>query len=192
MPRAASQAVRKSDLVLGLLALAAIAATAVGALSGDRWTEERTLRFATSEQTLPPSELVPAGGGGARFNWTMPDNATAANLTISLYFEGQALRGGNAIVSVRVTMPDGRDAPPVVASWTIPQGATSAQTSVNASAVWDQMPAELRDTTEAGHGTTWSRPLEVLALVERPSDLPLAQYAFTAQVSGTLQVYARA
>lgn len=183
---------RKADVVLAVLIVAAVVATAVAGLSGDRWTHERTLHFTSAPQALPPSALVAASGAGAHFNWTVPDNATSANLTVSLYFEGQALRGGSATVSVRITRPDGDGEPPVVVSWAIPQGATSAETTVNASAMWDTMPDSFRDTTGEGHGRTWSRPLEVAVLVERPGDLPLAQYAFTAQVSGTVAVFAQA
>jgi hypothetical protein len=183
---------RKADIVLAVLAAAAVVATAVAELSGDRWTEERTLRFTSQAQPLSPSALAPAGGAGASFNWTVPDNATSANLTVSLYFEGQALRGGSATVSVRVTTPSGDSEPPVTQAWVIPQGATSLEMTLNATAMWDEMPASFRDTTAAGHGRSWSRPLVVAIVVERPSDLPLAQYGFTAQVSGTVSVFADA
>lgn len=183
---------RKADVVLAVLVVLAVVATAVGGLGGDRWTNERTLRFASHAETLPPSALEPAGGAGASFNWTMPDNATSANLTVSLYFTGQAVRGGSATVTVRITAPTGKGEPPVTSSWTIPQGATSGETTLTVEAFWDEMPAELRDTTDEGHGRTWPEPLEVLVLVERPADLPLAQYAFTAQASGTIRVFAQA
>jgi hypothetical protein len=180
---------RKADLVLAILVVAAVAATAVGGLSGDRWTDERTLRFSSQEVPLPSQGPTSAGGAGARFNWTVPDNATAANLTIALSFTGQSIRGGTATVSVRVTTPDGKGQPPVTQSWTVPQGSTSGQTVVNVTAIWAQAPTTLRDTTDEGHALAWSRPLEVLVTVDRPADLPLAQFAATATASGTLVVF---
>lgn len=182
-------AVRKADLVLAILVVAAVAATAVGGLSGDRWTDERTLRFSSHEEALPSQGPTPAGGAGARFNWTVPDNATAANLTIALTFSGQSIRGGTATVSVRVTTPDGKGQPPVTQSWTIAQGSTSGQTVVNVTAMWAPSPTKLRDTTDQGHSLVWDQPLEVLVTVDRPADLPLAQFAATATASGTLLVF---
>jgi hypothetical protein len=193
MCRAATRpSMRKADVVLAVLAVLALVATAVGGLSGDRWTQERTLRFASHVQPLAPSELQPAGGAGARFNWTLPDNATSANLTVSLYYTGQAVRGGSATVTVRVTAPTGEGQPPITSSWTIAQGATAAETTLTVDATWAKMPGDLRDTTEDGHARVWDRPLEVLVLVEQPSDLPLARYSFTAQVSGTVLAFAKA
>ncbi|MHB1260983.1 MAG: hypothetical protein ACYC2H_04625 [Thermoplasmatota archaeon] len=180
---------RKADLVLAVLAVVAVAATAVAGLSGDRWTGERTYRFESHQESLPPSELSPAGGAGARFNWTVPDNATSANLTITLYYNGQAFRGGNAIVSVRITTPDGENQPPVTQSWVIPQGSTGEEMTLNASAVWDHMPRTLRDTSGHSHARTWTKPLVVLVTVEQPSDVPLANYEFTASVSGSVTVF---
>lgn len=180
---------RKADLVLAILVVAAVAATAVGGLSGDRWTEERTLHFSSHAEALAPQGSIPATGAGARFNWTLPDNATAANLTIALSYSGQAIRGGTATVSVRVTTPDGQGQPPVTQSWTIPQGSTSAEATVNLTAVWAETPMALRDTTDEGHALMWGRPLEVLVTVDRPGDLPLAQFTATASASGTVLVF---
>jgi hypothetical protein len=153
--------VRKADIVLAVLVVAAVVATAVGGLSGDRWTDERTLRFATHEEPL--SVLGPQPGGGS---------------------------GGSATVSVRITTPDGRSQPPVTRSWTIPQGATSAATTVNATVAWDEAPESFRDTTDEGHARLWTRPLVAVVVVERPADVALGQYAFTATASGTLFVFA--
>ncbi|MEA3135834.1 MAG: hypothetical protein QOJ26_1682 [Thermoplasmata archaeon] len=181
---------RKADLVLAVIAVVAVAATAVAGLSGDRWTHERTLRFASHQSDLSPTDLQPANGAGAHFNWTIPDNATATNLTVTLYFSGQAIRGGSATVSVRMTTPDGKGQPPVTQSWAIPQGSTTGQTTLNVSAMWAMMPSEFRDTTSEGHERHWTKPLEVVVLVEQPSDVPLARYAFTASALGTVSTYA--
>ena len=183
---------RKADVVLAVLVVLAVVATAVGGLSGDRWTDERTLHFASHQETLAAQGPSPAGGAGARFNWTAADNATSANLTVSLAFTGQALRGGTATVSIRVTSPDGHAQPPIVHSWAIEQGATSGTTTLNVSASWANQPDTLRDTTDDGHAFVWSQPLVVAIVVERPADLPLAQFAFTASVSGTLTTFAAA
>jgi hypothetical protein len=182
---------RKADIVLAVLAVAAVAATAVGGFSGDRWTGERTLHFTSHDEGLAEQGPSPATGAGARFNWTMPDNATSANLTVDLSFSGQAIRGGSATVSVRITTPDG-ESHPVTASWAIPQGATTAEKTVTANVTWDVLPTTLRDTTDSGHARPWTRPLEVVVVVERPADVPLAQYAFTATASGSVAVFVAA
>lgn len=186
-----SVAVRKSDVVVAVLAVLAVVATAVGGLSGDRWTDERTLRFASHEQPLPPVG-APATSGGGLLNWTVPDNATSANVTVTVAFSGQAVRGGTATVSLRLTAPDGTVQPPVTAAFPIPQGATSAQVVLNASAFWDSQPNALRDTTSGGHARPWDRPLEALVVVQPPSDLPVARYSFTASGTGTVAYYTAA
>jgi hypothetical protein len=183
--------VRKSDVVLAVLALLALAATAVGGLSGDRWTDERTLRFAAHTAPLPPAG-APASAGGGLLNWTVPHNATSANLTVTVAFSGQAVRGGTATVSLRITAPDGTAEPPVTQAWAIPQGATSAQVVVNASSAWTLMPTTLRDTQSGGHALEWSQPLQVLVVVQPPNDLPVARYSFTASGVGTVAYYTAA
>jgi hypothetical protein len=188
---AGSAAVRKSDAVVAALAVLAVVATAVGGLSGDRWTEERTLRFAGHQQPLPPAGAS-AGPGGGLLNWTVPDNATSANVTVTVDFSGQAVRGGTATVSLRLTAPDGTPQPPATKAFPIPQGATSAQVVLNASAVWDSQPNHLRDTRSGGHTRSWDRPLQALVIVQAPSDLPVARYSFTASGTGTVSFYTMA
>jgi hypothetical protein len=184
---------RKADVVLVALGVLALGATLVGALSGDRWTDERTVRFAAQEEPLAAQGPVPAGGAGARLNWSAPANATSATFLVSLTFDGQAVRGGNAIATVRVTGPDGRQLPPVTQAWAIPQGATSGQLEMNATAVWRETPDSLRDTRSGAHGIAWSGPIEVLVTVERPAgDVPLATYSFEATVQGTAATYREA
>jgi hypothetical protein len=180
--------VRKADAALAVLLLLAAAATAVGGLSGDRWTDERTLHFAARAAPLPPAGAQ-AGAGGGLLNWTVPDNATSATLAVTVDFSGQAVRGGMATVSVRVTAPDGSVQPPVTAAFPIPQGATSAQVVLNASAAWDERPATLRDTQSSGHAQHWTAPLQALVVVQAPSDLPMARYSFTATGSGSVSYY---
>jgi hypothetical protein len=175
-----------------VLGVAALAATAAGALGGDRWTDERTVRFATAQQDLAAAGPLPAGGAGATFNWTMPANATAASFNVTLAFSGQALQGGSATVSVRATGPDGRDHPATTRSWTIPQGASSASLELNLTVAWADVPATLRDTDSGSHGLAWSQPLRLHVVVEAPSDLPVASYGFTAAASGRLTTYSAA
>ena len=52
-PRRAGVAMRRSDLVLAILVVLALVATAAAALRGDSWTDERTLhqRFASYRLT---------------------------------------------------------------------------------------------------------------------------------------------
>jgi hypothetical protein len=181
---------RKADLVLALLVVLAVVATVVAGLRGDSWTDERTLKFASHSQELAAQGPSPAGGAGASFNWTLPDNATAANLTVKVIFSGQAVRGGTATVSVRLVLPDGTSPAPITKPMPIGQGATSGDLTLNTEAMWDETPDHLRDTTDAGHSHTWSSPLRVSVTVEAPpGDLPAARYGFTAQVSGTLDVF---
>ena len=181
---------RKADIAILVLAILAATATLVGALSGDRWTDERVVRFATTSVALEPSDLQPVGGAGTTFNWTMPANATSAAVVVSLYYEGQAIRGGSATVTLRFTGPDGQARPALTTSWAIPQGATTAETQVNATAAWMEVPRTQRDTTSSGAGVWWSEPLEIHVVVQPPSDVPLASYSFTAGVTGHVTTYA--
>lgn len=181
---------RKADIVLIVLAALAIWATLAGALGGDRWTDERTVRFATTEVLLGSVGPAPADGAGAHLNWTVPVNSTSATFVVLLTFEGQAVTGGNAIISLRVTTPDGKVQPAITQTWAIPQGATTGSIEVNATATWHDVPATLRDTTSSAHGVMWGRPLELLVVVEAPSDLPLASYSFAAGARASATTYA--
>lgn len=184
---------RKSDLVLAILAVVAVLATAVAGLRGDSWTHERTVHFASHAEELPAKGPTPASGAGAAFNWTLPDNSTAANLTIKVAFSGQAVRGGTATISVRIVTPDGKAVAPITRPMPIAQAATTGELTLNATAMWAETPGDLRDTTATGHSRTWPMPLRVQVTVEAPpGDLPAARYGFTAQVSGTLDVFAKA
>lgn len=182
---------RKADVVLAVLVAVALAATAVAAWRGDSWAGERTLQFSSHAEPLATLGPSAATGAGASFNWTVPDNATAANLTIQVTFAGQGVRGGFATVSVRITMPDGRDAAPVTKAMPIAQGGTSGSLALGENVTWSQAPRALRDTTTVGHGLHWQEPLRVTVTVEPPAgDVPLARYGFTATVSGSTTVYA--
>ncbi len=180
---------RRSSLALVVLGVLVALAVMVGGLSGDRWTDERTVSFATSTSALQPSDLDSADGAGASFNWTMPRNATSADVVVHLYYTGQAVRGGTATVSLRFTTPDGKPLPPVTRAWAIPQGATTAETEVNATAVWAEVPHTLRDTTSSTHGVWWLQPLVLQVTVGPPSDVPLASYSFQASATGTVDTY---
>ena len=180
---------RQADIVILVLAVLAATATLVGALSGDRWTDERTVRFATQQQPLQPADLQAAGGAGATFNWTLPANATSADVIVNLYFQGQAVRGGPATVTLRFTGPDGKAQAPITSSWAIPQGATSAETQVNATAVWHDVPSTHRDTTSGAAGVWWSEPLVLQVTIQPPPDLPLATYGFQAGATGQVTTY---
>jgi hypothetical protein len=185
-------AVRKSDLVVLVLAVLAVTATLVGALSGDRWTDERTVRFAAGSADLPaqgPEDLV---ASQVDFNWTLPANATSGRFVVDLEFTGQAIRGGAATVTLRVTGPDGKALAPQTASWSIPQGATSSALQVNGTFAWAEAPGTLRDTTSSAHGLSWSRPVVLQVVVQAPGDLPLASYSFSATAQGTVSTYAEA
>jgi hypothetical protein len=181
---------RKADIVLIVLAVLAVWATLAGALGGDRWTDERTVRFATAQSQLAAAGPTEVPGGGVLLNWTMPVNATSASFVVDLAFSGQAIRGGGAIVTLRVTSPDGQGHPPLTQSWTIPQGSTSGSLQLNTTVSWMETPRTLRDTTSSAHGVHWMAPLILQVVVEPPSDLPLASYSFTATATGTVASYA--
>lgn len=181
---------RKADIVILVLAVLAATATLVGALSGDRWTDERVVRFEWRTDTplaAQGPDAVPASG--LRYNWTAPANSTAATFTVDLAFSGQAVRGGTATVSLRVTSPDGTVHPPVTQAWAIGQGSTSAQTQVNATIEWARVPGAQRDTTSNAHGLQWDRPIEIQITVQPPSDVPLASYSFEATAAGVMTTY---
>lgn len=184
--------VRKSDLVVLVLAILALTATLVGALSGDRWTDERTVRFAQGTATLPaqgPEDLV---ASSAEFNWTLPANATAGTFVVDLEFSGQAIRGGTATVTLRVTGPDGKALTPTTTPWAIPQGATTATLQVNGTFAWAEAPDKLRDTSSSSHGLAWASPVILQVVVQAPGDLPLASYSFSAAAQGSVATYAAA
>ena len=180
---------RQADIVIVVLAVLAGTATLVGAMSGDRWTDERLVRFETGAQALAPTDLADVGRSGHTFTWELPANASSAAVLVNLYFEGQAVQGGSATVTLRFTGPDGEVQAPITSTWAIPQGATSAETQVNGTAAWIEVPRTQRDTTSSAHGVAWDAPLQLQVVVQPPSDLPLATYGFTAGVTGQVTTY---
>lgn len=179
----------KPDLVLLALAAVAVVATTVGALKSDDWTGERTYRFGETQQPLPPQEAQPAGSAPARFEVPVPPNGTGLRATVQVDFTGQAVQGGTAVVRIGGTGPDGKPLPTLTRTLAIEQGATSGGASFAYNATWLDVPGAVRDTRVPA-GTAWERPLVLLVTVERPSDAPLAGYAFTAGLAGSFTRYA--
>lgn len=181
----------KPDLVVFALAALAVVATTVGALKSNDWTDERTYRFEAALAPVPGQEPQAAGSAPARFEVPAPDNATALTATIDVAFTGQALQGGTAVVRVGGTAPDGTPLPTVTRAFAVDQGATSASLSIPYNATWSEVPGSVRDT-QRPDGQAWAQPLVVLVTVERPSDAPVANYAFTTSLAGTFATYASA
>lgn len=182
---------RKADVVLAALAVAALVATGVGVARSDDWTAERTVHFA--EGTAPLQAMGPnaTAAAPARYSWAAPANATGARLQVAIDFAGQAVQGGNAIVTVRGIAPTGAALTPATFTLAIPQGATAAHGDFAYNTTWLDVPGPERDTRDP-EARMWTRPLALEVIVERPSDVPVAQYAFTAGVAGVFTVYAAA
>lgn len=178
----------RPDLVLFALAAAALIGTTVGALKSDDWTGERTYRFHGTLEAMPAQEARPAGSAPARFEIAVPLNGTGAIATVDVAFAGQSVQGGTAVVRIGGTAPDGSPLPTVTRTLAIGQGATSASGSFAYNATWMQEPGDVRDTRRPA-GQAWPQPLVLLVTVERPSDAPVANYAFTAALAGSFTTY---
>jgi hypothetical protein len=177
-----SGGVRKVDVVLVALGVVAAVATTVAIAKSDDWTGERTYTFSSSSDTvLPDQGPIPAGSAPARFEWVVPDNATGILATIAVNYQAQAVQGGQAIVRISGTAPDGSSLP--VVTWTLPVSGTSGTQAQAYNASWQETPRDVRDTRQPD-GMHWEGPLVVLVTVERPADVPLASYSFTAQAGG--------
>lgn len=179
----------KPILVVGLLAVAALVVTAVGVAKSDDWTRERTYEFHATQAAIPGGAALAAGSAPARFEYALAANATGSQLEATVSFSGQAVQGGNAAIRVKATAPDGRTTTTVTAVLTIAQGGTSAEVVVRLAFTWLDLPGAVTDTQQPD-GTTWALPLVIEVTVERPADLPVATYGFTATVAGTVDAYA--
>lgn len=181
-PGAGSGGVVKAIVVVAGLAVAALLVTALGVAKSDDWSGERTYRFDATMQDLASQGPLAAGAAPAKFTWEAPSNATAANYTIVVAFSGQAVQGGSAVVRAKATAPDGQTTS-TTGTLAIPQGATSGELTLQLTFVWHDLPGKVRDTRQPD-GLDWEAPLALEVTVERPSDLPVANYAFTATASG--------
>lgn len=179
----------KAFLVVGLLAVAALGVTVLAVAQSDAWTGERTYSFQATTAALPASEPLPAGAAPARFSLNLPANATAVAGEATIAFTGQAVQGGNAAVRIKTIAPDGRTTATTTALLPVAQGATSGQVVVPFNLTWLEVPASVTDTQQPD-GQAWALPLRIEITVERPADLPVATYGFTATLAGTLAGYA--
>ena len=174
---------RRSDAVLVVLLVAALAVTGVGVAKSDDWTGERTYRFASAQRPLEQQDGVPAGAAPARLEWAAPDNATGVQLDMLVDFAGQSVQGGAATIRVSGTAPDGSQLPVQTRTLAIAPGATSAQASFGYNATWLEPRSTVRDTQEPP-AVRWEQPLVVLVSVDRPGDTPVSNYAFTVSATG--------
>lgn len=189
-PGAGSGGVVKAIVVVAGLVVAALLVTALGVAKSDDWTGERTYRFDTTLQELQSQGPLAAGAAPAKFTWEAPSNATAVNYTIVVAFSGQAVQGGSAVVRAKATAPDGQTTSST-GTLAIPQGATSSDLTMQLALIWHEVPGLVRDTRQPD-GLDWGAPLALEVTVERPADLPVATYVFTATASGVAAVFAGA
>lgn len=180
---------RKADLILAALMVAALAASALGAINSDAWTGERTIRFVTATVPLGDQEPVAVSATPGRLEWNLPNNATSIRLNVTVTFAGQAVQGGSATVSLRATTPDGKTVTPATASLAIPQGATSATASFSYNATWANVPATT-DDTRVPASVVWGMPFVLEITVERPADVGIATYSFMGAATGSTTTYA--
>lgn len=178
----------KAGVIVGILAVVAILGTVLGVAKSDDWASEHTYRFDATQQELPATEPSAAGSAPARFAVPMADNATAARLELRVVFTGQAVQGGSAVVRVKALAPDGQTVGTVTAPLVVGQGATAAEATLLLDLAWLPMPGPVVDTRQPD-GHAWTAPLLVDVTVERPADLPVATYSFTAQLSGHVDGY---
>lgn len=173
--------------ILAVLAALALVATGIAVAKSDAWTGERRYTFAATAIALEP-QTMPAGSAPARFEWPAPANATGVQVNATVSFTGQAAQGGSAVIRLRVVAPDGTNMPSITKSLPIGAGQTTASITLEHTVSWAELPAPLRDNHQP-EGLAWTGPLQVFVTVDRPGDLPVASYAFTANVSATVMAF---
>ncbi len=167
-----------------MLAVVAVVVSASVALRSDELTGEHTVSFTEGSAPLAGQGPVDAASPGATFSWQAPANATAARFYINVTFDGMAVRGGSATISARIIGPDGTVFPATAYTMAIAQGGSSATASIQLAAQWALMPEPVRDDRAGNATLTWTDPVKIVVSVEAPADLPVARYAFAADVSG--------
>lgn len=175
-------------IAIAVLAALALVVTGIAVAKSDDWTGERRYTFTQTTTDLAP-QTMPAGSAPARFEWPAPANATAMTVNVTVTFSGQAAQGGSAVVRIRVVAPDGTNLPSTTKAMSIGAGQTSASLTLEHAVAWAQAPPDVRDTRPP-EGIAWTGPLQLFITVDRPADLPLASYAFTANVTGTVTSFA--
>lgn len=188
----AAEAVPKVDpalVIIAVLAVAALVLTGVGVAKSDAWTDERSYRFTAATVDLAAQGPTPASATPARFEWAAPVNATGLRLNATVAFTGQAVQGGSATVRITVIAPDGHALPSVTRALNIGQGATSASLDIGHAVTWADVPSTVRDTQQP-ESMAWGKPIVVQVSVDRPSDVPVATYAFTVSVTATATTFA--
>ena len=180
---------RTSELWLILLALAVLGLTA-GTLAYLEASEGND-RIAFTESMVPLGESSSdVGAAAAELNWTLPANATGAQIGVLVTFTGQAFTGGTATVQAQLRGPDGAEGPIERFAFPIGQGATSGQANFTLELRWLGVPHNTTgDLDGFDRSREWSEPLTLVILVQEPGDLPTASYSFTARASGTATTY---
>lgn len=177
---------RRSAILAVLVALALIA-TGIAVAKSKDWTGEQRYEFTTNSVALEP-QVLPAGSSPARFEWPVPANATGVSINATVSFTGQAVQGGSAVIRVRIVAPDGTNLPSVTKALTIGSGQTTASLAIEHVANWAEVPRPLKDNRDPSP-LVWPGPLQVFITVDRPADLPVASYAFTADVMAAVAVF---
>lgn len=184
---------KRVDAALAALGVVAAVVLVVAFLEGDAWAGVESIRYDVHEEPLTQQGPLAAGGGGALFAWTAPNNATGANFTVYVEFRGSALEGGAATVSIEIIAPDGSRVGPEIHAFPIAQQSSMARANFTLDSVWMETPPTVTDEPEAHEDTTiWQEHLKVRVAVSPPSDLPLASYTFYATVAGAIDSYHRA
>lgn len=181
----------KGDTVIAAVGIGILVAAAVAIL----WTQEfaglEDVRFESNTTALATMGPTTLEGPDLAFEWHgLPDNATAANVTVEVVFDGQAFAGGGAVIQAVLHAPDGQVRQTRTATLTIPAGGTDASTTLTLDVAWAAVPDDVRIQPDRLDATlTWDAPLVLALVVEPPNDLPLATYGFAASATGTVTHY---
>lgn len=186
---------QKVDLAIIGLGVVALAATVLGVVFFDELQGDDDIAFPEASSDLPTRGPEALASGAVAFEWDAPDNATGAELevTVRLADGSIVVTGGEATVRVVLHGPDGSTAAYVNETWSIGPGAQPGeQTTVTINSTWLRPPASVKgDFDMVDETRTWSEPIHLEVRVEAPSAtaLPVEQYNFDAEATGSVDTY---
>lgn len=163
----------KVDAFIGVLGgvalLATVAAVALPA------ADAPPMDLVEEAVDLPEQEARLEPGRSRTFSHDLPVNATAAQLTFAVRFDGEALHGGDIAVTMEAHGPEGA-IDRTQGTLVVEPGATSATL---------QAPLRLRWLAEpVDEARTWDEPLQVRVSVQAPEQDASVHHRFTALVTG--------
>ncbi len=183
---------QKVDVAIVLVGAAALVATLLGVLTYDDGQHDYVFTTTTTGLDGQGPSALPVNGVPALFEWTgLPTNATEANATVEITWAGTALTGGTYQAAATFYTPAGAQVGSQPTSFTILPGPAEGSVSIDIAAMWGQVPAPFRGSSEdlAEFALNWTLPLKLDVALEGPGSPLAGQITFEVTAVGAVSHY---